>query len=219
MFEGPRQRIRGTPTVPMDQTTFTYTATDDDGDRAELTFSLTVIEDLMPSFSGEVRDQTWTQNSEIEPIVLPEASGGNGALRYTLTPELPAGVSLDEGSRTISGTQTTPHERTRYVYRAIDEDGDVAGVAFSLAVAEDLTPEFTESVEDRNYITDVAIAAWVLPKATSGNGALVYTLTPELPVGLSFDPLRERLREPRPLPRSARNTPIPRRTPTETQVR
>ena len=188
MFEGPRQRIRGTPTVPMDQTTFTYTATDEDGDAVELTFALTVIEDLMPGFAEGVRDQTWTQNSEIEPIVLPQASGGNGELRYTLTPELPAGVSLDEGSRTISGTPTTPHERTRYVYRAIDEDGDVAGVAFSLAVAEDLTPEFTESVEDRNYITDVAIAAWVLPKATSGNGALVYTLTPDLPVGLSFDP-------------------------------
>ena len=187
-FQGPRQRIRGTPTVPMDQTTFTYTATDEDGDAVELTFALTVIEDLMPGFAEGVRDQTWTQNSEIEPIVLPEASGGNGELRYTLAPELPAGVSLDEGSRTISGTPTTPHERTRYVYRAIDEDGDVAGVAFSLAVAEDLTPEFTESVEDRNYITDVAIAAWVLPKATSGNGALVYTLTPDLPVGLSFDP-------------------------------
>ncbi len=190
MFEGSRQRIRGTPTVPMGETTFTYTATDNDGDAVELTFSLTVLEDLTSSFSQEVKNQIWTQDSEIEPIALPQASGGNveltGELRYTLTPELPAGVTLNEG--TISGTPTVAQELTRYVYRAIDADGDVAGVAFWVVVAQDLTPEFTESVEDRNYITDVAIAAWVLPKATSGNGLLVYTLTPDLPEGLSFDP-------------------------------
>ena len=190
-FEATRQRIRGTPAVPMDETTFTYTATDNDGDSAELTFSLTVLEDLMPSFSEEVGNQAWTQDSEIEPIELPQASGGNtelsdGELRYTLTPELPAGVTLDDG--TISGTPTVAQEPTRYVYRATDADGDVAGVAFWVVVAEDLMPEFTEGVEDRNYITDVAIAAWVLPEATSGNGLLVYTLTPDLPEGLSFDP-------------------------------
>ena len=190
MFEGTRQRIRGTPAVPMDETTFTYTATDNDGDSVDLTFSLTVLEDLIPSFPAEVSNQLWTQDSEIEPIVLPQASGGNveltGELTYTLTPELPAGVTLDGG--TISGTPTVFQEQTRYVYRATDADGDVAGVAFWVVVAEDLTPEFTEGVEDRNYITDVAIAAWVLPEATSGNGLLVYTLTPDLPEGLSFDP-------------------------------
>ncbi|MCY3778089.1 MAG: putative Ig domain-containing protein, partial [Candidatus Aminicenantes bacterium] len=190
VFEGTRQRIRGTPAVPMDETTFTYTATDNDGDSVELTFSLTVLEDLMPSFSAEVRNQAWTQDSEIEPIELPQASGGNveltGELTYTLTPELPAGVTLN--GATISGTPTVDQELTRYVYRAIDADGDVAGVAFWVVVAEDLTPEFTEGVEDRDYLTDLAIAAWVLPEATSGNGLLVYTLTPDLPEGLSFDP-------------------------------
>ena len=190
VFEGTRQRIRGTPAVPMDETTFTYTATDDDGDSVELTFSLTVLEDLMPSFSAEVRNQAWTQDSEIEPIELPQASGGNveltGELTYTLTPELPAGVTLNDA--TISGTPTVAQELTRYVYRATDADGDVAGVAFWVVVAEDLTPEFTEGVEDRDYLTDLAIAAWVLPEATSGNGLLVYTLTPDLPEGLSFDP-------------------------------
>ena len=142
MFEGTRQRIRGTPAVPMDETTFTYTATDNDGDSVDLTFSLTVLEDLMPSFSEEVRNQAWTQDSEIEPIELPQASGGNvelsGELVYTLTPDLPAGVTLNDG--TISGTPTVAQELTRYVYRATDADGDVAGVAFWVVVAEDLMP-------------------------------------------------------------------------------
>ena len=180
------QTISGTPTEVQERTVYTYRAVDADGDPVELTFSLEVIEDLMPSFAEGVGEQVWTEDSEVEALVLPEGLSGNGDLTYELSPELAEGLVFDPETRTISGTPVVPKEQTRYVYRTVDVDGDAAELTFSVMVLKDLMPSFPEAVQNQTWIQDSEIAALDLPGAESGNGAITYSITPELPAGLTF---------------------------------
>ena len=52
-----------------------------------------------------ITDQTYIVGTEITPLVLSEASGGTGELTYGVS-ALPAGLSFDTSTRTISGTPT-----------------------------------------------------------------------------------------------------------------
>ena len=181
--------VSGTPTAAQAATTYSWTASDEDGDSASLNFSFAVETDLMPSFgAATVADLTVTQNTAMSALVLPEASGGNGELSYALTPVLPAGLSLDMATRTVSGTPTASQTATTYSWSATDGDGDAATLTFTLQVDLDETPSFgSETVAGRTLYRDNAMAALVLPTADGGNGALSYALTPTLPAGLSLD--------------------------------
>ena len=56
-------------------TEFTYTATNEDGDTAELAFTIAV--DAVPAFANNVAidAQTYTRNLEITALTLPQATG------------------------------------------------------------------------------------------------------------------------------------------------
>lgn len=70
----------------------------------------------------------------ISPI-LPEATGGNGTLTYEFDPMLPAGLTLDT-DRQITGRPTTPQSVRRYLYKAVDADGDFASLTFTIRIQE-----------------------------------------------------------------------------------
>ena len=59
--------------------------TDADGDTDELTFTIVVVADNMPSFQGLVGDQSYVENQAITPVALPEAVGGDAPLVYSLS--------------------------------------------------------------------------------------------------------------------------------------
>ena len=97
---------------------------------------------LSPSFGdGDIPDQVWIADSAIEPVPLSEASGGDGELEYTVSPELPEGLVFEEVTRTLSGTPTTPQAEAEYALFATDADGDAATFFFIIEVIEDLMPE------------------------------------------------------------------------------
>ena len=112
--------------MAQERTIYVYRAVDADGDEVELTFSLAVIEDLMPSFPEAVQNQTWIQDSEIAALDLPGAEGGNGAITYSITPELPAGLVFQAGDQTVLGTPTEAQERTLYA-GFVDRDAGASG--------------------------------------------------------------------------------------------
>ena len=181
------QTISGTPTTVQERTAYTWTATDVDGDTASVTFSITIVPP--PSFGDDdqVADQVYKVNAAIEPLALPEASGGIGPLSYTLTPALPPGLALDDATRTVSGTPTVVQAAESYTWTATDVDGDTASLAFSIAVAA--PPSFSDDdrVADQVYKVNAAIEPLALPEASGGIGPLSYTLTPGLPAGLALD--------------------------------
>ena len=58
-LDADRRTIAGTPTAVSPRTTYTWTATDEDGDEAALTFAIDVRPDSMPAFQATVADQTY----------------------------------------------------------------------------------------------------------------------------------------------------------------
>ncbi|MCY3968688.1 MAG: NBR1-Ig-like domain-containing protein [Acidobacteria bacterium] len=105
------------------------------GDKTELK-EIEVEADESPSFgTSTILDQTWVKNTAIAALTLPAATGGNGDLTYSLTGTLPAGVTFDASTRTLSGTPTKKQEATEYTYTVMDSDGDTASLSFTIRVA------------------------------------------------------------------------------------
>ena len=150
--------------------------------------------DLRPSFgSASVPDQSYTEGTEITPLELPAATGGNGRLFYALSPVLPEGLTLNRRVRRLSGTPTSPHAAREYTWTATDADGDAARITFTVTVAPDRPSFDNVSVPDQSYTEGTAITPLVLPEATGGNNPLTYGLTPAPPNGLSLNDVTRRL--------------------------
>ena len=90
--------------------------------------------DTQPSFAGtsEPGNQTYTVGTAIEALTLPEASGGDGTLTYSLTSSTP-GLRFDAATRQLTGTPTTAGAYIM-TYNAEDEDGDSATRVFTITV-------------------------------------------------------------------------------------
>ncbi len=137
--------LSGAPAQAQAATQYVWTATDADGDTTTLEFTIAIAEvaiaeDLMPSFGASaVENQSWTRGEAITPLSLPVATGGDGTLTYSLSPAPPAGVTLDTSARSLSGAPAQAQAATRYVWTATDEDGDAATLAFTIAIAENIT--------------------------------------------------------------------------------
>ena len=129
-FDAATRIISGTPTAVATAADYTLTATDADGQTATLTFMLEVLSEadsapLLPVDSA-LPDRVWTKDVQIAPITLPAATGGDGALTYALTPNLPAGLTFNAAMRTISGTPTVASSRQIYTYSVTDADSNTA---------------------------------------------------------------------------------------------
>ena len=202
LFVQATRTLGGTPTSSGSYV-MTYRSVDGDDNTAEddtavLMFMIVVREstppDTAPSFGVQtVSDQTYTAGTQIDALVLPEASGGNGSLSYSLTPTVP-GLLFVQATRTLSGTPTSSGSYVM-TYRSVDGDDntaedDTAVLMFMIVVREstppDTAPSFgVQTVSDQTYTAGTQIDALVLPEASGGNGSLSYSLTPTVP-GLLF---------------------------------
>ena len=127
------------------------------GDKTEL--RTITVED--PSFGdATIDDQAWVVNTPTETLTLPEASGGAGALTYTLTPALPAGVTFTESTRTLSGTPTAVQAKTDYTYTATDTAGDTATISFEIGVA-------AAPVDDAAFVSSSGVPSKIVAGGTA----------------------------------------------------
>ena len=119
-------------TLPPEAAVGTGTITDDDD------------VDLMPTFgAAQVPAQRYMQDVEIAPLALPAATGGNGALTYTLTPVLPEGLTYTPpgdaaGGGVLAGTPAVPVAPAAWTLAATDADGDTATLTFTVEVVDRL---------------------------------------------------------------------------------
>ena len=136
-FDSATRGLTGTPTAAGAHS-MTYTVTDGDGDTDTLRFSVVVESaDLSPSFvagSGP-EDQTYIVGTAIGELTLPEATGGDGSLTYSLSQEIP-GLTFDASTRRLTGTPATAgtYDMT---YTVTDEDGDTDTLSFTITVEPD----------------------------------------------------------------------------------
>ena len=89
--------------------------------------------DAMPTFSVSFfDDQAFTTGTPVN-LTLPAATGGDGALTYSLTPAIP-GLTLDPTTRVLSGTPTVSAGETSFTYTVTDADDDTAILVFDVEV-------------------------------------------------------------------------------------
>ena len=88
----------------------------------------------VPSFGAAANpgDQTYMEGTAIDPLTLPEATGGNGRLTYGLSPDVP-GLSFIASMRQLTGTPSTAgiYDMT---YTVTDSDGDADTLSFTITV-------------------------------------------------------------------------------------
>ena len=186
------RRLSGTPTRAATYR-MTYTVRDNDGDTDSLTFTITVNEatDLSPSFPSSQANLSFTEDTQISAVTLPAASGGDGALTYSLSPSVP-GLTFTASNRRLSGTPTRAGAYLM-TYTVRDADNDTDSLSFTISVNEaDTSPSFSGSQADLSFIDYARIRAVTLPAASGGNGNLTYSLSPSVP-GLTFTASNRRL--------------------------
>ena len=99
----------------------------------------------VPSFAAAAAtdDQSYVVGMAVDALVLPAASGGDGTLTYRVS-SLPAGLSFDAATRTLSGVPASAtNGAVEVIYTAADADGDTATLTFAIEVnpAEEETPK------------------------------------------------------------------------------
>ena len=146
-----------------------------------------------------IDDQEYTAGTEISAMELPAAVGGVGDIAYSV-PDLPSGLSFDAATRTLSGTpDAATDEPVEITYTAADGTGASATLTFSITVNAEITfdlvffgagklvPTPSADASIPEFAVGQPVNAFTLPSATGGTEPLTYTLSPELPAGLSFD--------------------------------
>ena len=147
VFNTASRQLSGTPTG-FGEFVATIVAVDTDGttddsddDRATLTFSIQVEEDIEPSFGTlEISDQTYTLSVRISPLLLPAVTtDGNGELTYSVS-NLPPGLGFNDRTQTdntriINLTPTTAGMYT-VTYTVEDRDGDTSSLTFTITVVD-----------------------------------------------------------------------------------
>ena len=152
--------------------------------------------DVAPAFAqgASVANLSLVQNAAMTAVTLPAATGGNGSVQYSISPDLPAGLSASQSTRVLSGTPTGIQAATEYTYKAYDTDYNRASTdeatlpTFTITVDADTAPAFADdaAIANLSLIQNTAMTEVTLPAASGGNGTLSYALSPDPPAGLSF---------------------------------
>ncbi len=110
---------------------------------------------------ASVADQSWTKGTAIDALTLPEAMGGSGTVTYSLSKDLPAGLSFDPATRAVTGTPTAASGASAYTYSATDGT-ETATLQFKIQVTQvSGSDDVTTQIAGCNYLTptNVQVAA------------------------------------------------------------
>ncbi len=131
-FDESTRTIGGTPTQVTAAQTFTWTVTDAVGTTSTMDFTLEIYG---ITFVAKVENQSYDRGALIAPLVLPEVTGGEDPIQYTLTLlSFPSGLRYDAPPRTIYGTPVQVTPPVELTYRAVDANGAQDSLKFSIEV-------------------------------------------------------------------------------------
>ncbi len=131
--------LGGTPTAVTASQGFTWTVTDALGAESTMEFTLEIYE---ITFVTTVMNQSYDRGQGIDPLILPEVTGGTDPVQYTLNLlSLPSGLRFDASTRTIAGTPVQITSPVELTYRATDAKGAQASLTFTLEVVSPVATE------------------------------------------------------------------------------
>ena len=154
--------------------------------------AVTVIVDdrqKAPSFAlamATIADQRYPARAIIPTLTLPEATSGDGTLRYALTGSLPPGLTYTDRTRTLSGFPATEGTAGTLTWTVTDSDintadDDSAALIFTVTIIAAM-PGVAISVENI-AVDEGAIATYTVLLATQPGGHVTITPTVSSPDG------------------------------------
>ena len=196
-FDAATRVLSGMPNTQASATMYTYTAGDTDGsaagtDEATLTFTIAVnaAAATVPTFGdATIGDLTYAIGTAVD-LTLPVATGSDTLFYSVRGATLPDGLTFNTGTRVLSGMPTTAGF-TMHSYRVANVFARAVALMFTITItdpdAPDTAPTFSGATVSAQTFTMGTAVDLTLPRATGGNGAITYTLTPATPTGVNFD--------------------------------
>jgi predicted outer membrane repeat protein len=132
-----------------------------------------------------VASATLTQGHEVTAFTPVTGSGGTAPLTYSVSPALPAGLSLNLGAGTITGTPTGINSAATYTVTVTDANSATATATFSLTINSALAA--TSAVPSTLLPVNESVSAFTPVTVTGGTTPLTYSISPTLPSGLSLN--------------------------------
>ncbi|CAC9477778.1 hypothetical protein, partial [uncultured Gammaproteobacteria bacterium] len=175
--------ISGTPTEVRARTVYTVTAKNATDNTDSASFSLTVNAPAPNLTNTTGADQIATTDSAITDITF--SNSGGAIVSCTVAPTLPAGLSIDSATCTISGTPTEVRARTVYTVTAKNATDNTDSAVFSLTVNAP-APNLTNAT-GADQIAIIGFAITNITFSNSGGAIASCTVAPTLPAGLSID--------------------------------
>ncbi len=188
--------VTGTPTVVAPAATYTVTATGSGGSTTT-SLSITVNDQAPATFSYAGATAIYVVGTPITPN--PPINTGGAVLSYSVSPTLPAGLTLSTTTGVMTGNPTTVSPTSRYTVTAANSGGNAtallsitvnsatppplaapAGLAYS-------SPTAVYSVGvpiPKNYPTSTGGPPQTYTDPSSGTTVYAYTASPSLPLGL-----------------------------------
>ena len=171
--------ITGTPSVATPSANYTVTVTNGCSS-AQAVLNITVLAGVS-GLNYTTTPVTYCTNIAITPNTVSAITGG-GTITYSVSPALPAGLSIDNNTGTISGTPTAVTAAANYTVTATNGCSNTTKV-LNIAVIANIT-SLSYTLPSPTYCTGTAIAT---NTATStGGGTKTYSVSPSLPGGLSI---------------------------------
>ena len=173
--------ISGTPTAVTSSATYTITATNTGGG-ATTTVDITVNDVIPSSVAYSGTPFTLTKDSAMT-AATPTSSGGT-VVSWSVSPSLPAGLSLDTSTGVISGTPTAITSTATYTITATNTGGS-ATTTVDITVNDAIPTSVAYSGTPFTLTKDSAMTA--ATPTSSGGTVVSWSVSPSLPAGLSLD--------------------------------
>ena len=172
--------ISGTPRTSFAAAPYTVMVTDANSATASATFSLTVNGAVTATTA--IASPTLTANHAATPFTPVTGAGGTAPLSYSVSPALPAGLSLSPQTGTIGGTPRVSSTTATYTVTVTDANSATASATFSLTVNGVVTA--TTAIASPTLTANHAAAPFTPVTGVGGTAPLSYSVSPALPAGL-----------------------------------
>ena len=173
--------ITGTPELMQSAAEYRVTARNDYG-KTKTVVSITVNDAPPAALSYATTACVYTVDLAIAPNT-PTVTGT--VTSWTVSPALQSGLSLDEATGVISGTPDTEEAAAQYIITAANSYGSTS-TAVSITVNHAAPAALSYATTAAVYLSNEAIADNV-PTVTGTVAS--WSVDPELPAGLSLDPV------------------------------
>jgi gliding motility-associated-like protein len=173
--------ISGTPTAASSNTTYTITASNSGGNTTA-TVAISVIVAVAPSGLSYATPQTYRVNGNAISNLVPTIAGDPST--FSVSPALPAGLSLNATTGVISGTPTLATPTADYTVTATNAGGNTTAT-ISITVVNATPPSNLSYTSPNTFVLGNGIQN--LTPTVSGDAVTNYSISPALPAGLSFN--------------------------------